>query len=84
MPCFHFNIYHFADHFQTPQRDTTIFTVMSGLATQYNAVDLGQGFPDYPRSEEFSEYGFKGRIMNLQSIFTILRKVNLPNSNAIL
>ena len=25
---------------------------MSGLATQYNAVNLGQGFPDYPMSEE--------------------------------
>ena len=31
---------------------TTIFTVMSGLANQYNAINLGQGFPDYPMSEE--------------------------------
>ena len=37
-----------------PDTGTTIFTVMSGLATQYNAVNLGQGFPDYPMSEELT------------------------------
>ena len=35
-----------------PAVGTTIFTVMSGLATEYNAVNLGQGFPDYPMNEE--------------------------------
>jgi methionine aminotransferase len=35
-----------------PETGTTIFSVMSALATQYNAVNLGQGFPDYPMSEE--------------------------------
>ena len=35
-----------------PTIGTTIFTVMSGLATEYNAVNLGQGFPDYPMNEE--------------------------------
>ena len=30
-----------------PDVGTTIFTVMSQLAQQYNAVNLGQGFPDY-------------------------------------
>ncbi len=30
-----------------PKVGTTIFTVMSGLATEHNAVNLGQGFPDY-------------------------------------
>ena len=35
-----------------PNVGTTIFTVMSGLATQYNAVNLGQGFPDFQMSEE--------------------------------
>lgn len=28
---------------------------MSGLATEYNAVNLGQGFPDFPMNEELSE-----------------------------
>jgi methionine aminotransferase len=34
-----------------PSVGTTIFTVMSGLANQYNAINLGQGFPDYPMDE---------------------------------
>ena len=35
-----------------PNAGTTIFTVMSTLATKHNAINLGQGFPDYPMSEE--------------------------------
>jgi methionine transaminase len=35
-----------------PNVGTTIFTVMSSLAAQHNAINLGQGFPDYPMSEE--------------------------------
>jgi methionine aminotransferase len=35
-----------------PQVGTTIFTVMSGLANQYNAINLGQGFPDYQMNED--------------------------------
>jgi methionine transaminase len=30
-----------------PAVGTTIFTVMSGLATEHKAVNLGQGFPDF-------------------------------------
>lgn len=30
-----------------PNVGTTVFTVMSQLASQYNAVNLGQGFPDF-------------------------------------
>jgi methionine aminotransferase len=35
-----------------PDVGTTIFTVMSALATEHNAINLGQGFPDYPMREE--------------------------------
>lgn len=35
-----------------PDVGTTIFTVMSALAVEHNAINLGQGFPDYPMSEE--------------------------------
>src|SRR6476646_7985733 len=35
-----------------PNVGTTIFTVMSSLAVQHDAINLGQGFPDYPMSEE--------------------------------
>src|SRR2546423_14889576 len=31
-----------------PATGTTIFTVMSALAVQHGAVNLGQRFPDYP------------------------------------
>ncbi len=34
-----------------PKVGTTIFTVMSQLAAQYGAVNLGQGFPDFPVPE---------------------------------
>ena len=30
-----------------PRVGTTIFTVMSALATEHRAVNLGQGFPDF-------------------------------------
>lgn len=35
-----------------PQVGTTIFTVMSGLAQKEQAINLSQGFPDFPVSEE--------------------------------
>ncbi len=35
-----------------PRVGTTIFTVMSGLANQHNAINLGQGFPDYQMNED--------------------------------
>ncbi len=35
-----------------PEVGTTIFTVMSQLAVQYNAINLSQGFPDYEASPE--------------------------------
>ena len=34
-----------------PRVGTTIFTVMSSLAAELGAVNLGQGFPDYPMSD---------------------------------
>ena len=30
-----------------PKSDITIFTVMSAMAREYNAINLGQGFPDF-------------------------------------
>ena len=37
-----------------PNVGTTIFATMSALATEHNAVNLGQGFPDFPMSEELT------------------------------
>jgi methionine aminotransferase len=39
-------------HSKLPNVGTTIFTVMSALATEHNAVNLGQGFPDYNMSDD--------------------------------
>ncbi len=41
-------------HSKLPHVGTSIFTVMSGLATQHNAINLGQGFPDFPMSKELT------------------------------
>ena len=38
-----------------PNVGTTIFTVMSQLAAKHGAVNLGQGFPDFPMSSELTE-----------------------------
>ena len=38
-----------------PQVGTTIFTVMSALASELGAVNLSQGFPDYATSPELIE-----------------------------
>lgn len=37
-----------------PTVGTTIFTVMSQLATEHGAVNLGQGFPDFPMDKELT------------------------------
>jgi len=38
-----------------PTVGTTIFTVMSGLARKHNALNLSQGFPDFPIPERLVE-----------------------------
>jgi methionine aminotransferase len=39
-------------HSKLPDTGTTIFTVMSQLALEYDAINLGQGFPDFMMSKE--------------------------------
>ncbi len=38
-----------------PNVGTTIFTVMSKLASEYNAINLSQGFPNFPVDEKLTE-----------------------------
>lgn len=38
-----------------PAVGTTIFTVMSGLAATHNAINLGQGFPDFGMDDQLVE-----------------------------
>ena len=42
-------------HDKLPNAGTTIFTTMSLLATEYKAINLGQGFPDYPMNAALIE-----------------------------
>lgn len=37
-----------------PKTGTSIFTTMSALATEHNAINLGQGFPDFPMDANLS------------------------------
>ena len=38
-----------------PNIGTTVFTVMSALATEHQAINLGQGFPDFPCDRKLIE-----------------------------
>ena len=38
-----------------PNVGTTIFTVMSALANEHNAINLSQGFPNYPSSQKLND-----------------------------
>lgn len=42
-----------------PKVGTTIFTIMSKLAQDHGAVNLSQGFPDFPVSEELIKLVYK-------------------------
>jgi len=46
-------------HSKLPNVGTTIFTVMSQLAVEHNAINLGQGFPDFPMSHELTGLVYK-------------------------
>jgi methionine aminotransferase len=39
-------------HSKLPQVGTTIFTLMSVLAAEYKAINLGQGFPDFMMNQD--------------------------------
>jgi len=39
-------------HSKLPDVGTSVFTIMSALATQQKAINLGQGFPDFPMPAE--------------------------------
>lgn len=43
-------------HSKLPDVGTTIFTVMSSMAAELNAINLGQGYPDFPMNQELIAY----------------------------
>jgi methionine aminotransferase len=42
-----------------PNTAQTIFSVMSSLAVKHNAINLGQGFPDFPMNEALIDLVYK-------------------------
>jgi methionine transaminase len=42
-----------------PNLETTIFTVMSALATKHDAINLSQGFPDFKSDKKLMDLVFK-------------------------
>ena len=57
LTCIHTNfilLNHLSIKSKLPEVPTSIFTVMSALATEYKAVNLGQGFPDFDMSHELT------------------------------
>ncbi len=46
-----------------PSVGTTIFTVMSQMAAEHNAINLSQGFPEFPISEEPIELVYRNMQM---------------------
>ena len=78
-----------------PHVGTTIFTVMSGLAKEYNAINLSQGFPDFncnPKLLElatkymnagFNQYApMQGNIELRECVARIISKSYARNYNA--
>jgi len=63
-----------------PNTGVSIFTVMSVLAAEHNAVNLGQGTPDFPISEElidlvnkamkdgYNQYAYRNGLLALREI----------------
>ncbi|MDV7394885.1 hypothetical protein RZS08_26100, partial [Arthrospira platensis SPKY1] len=42
-----------------PKVGTTIFTVMSALANEHGAINLSQGFPNFPSSEPLNDLVYR-------------------------
>ncbi|MEY4728116.1 MAG: hypothetical protein RLZZ390_640, partial [Bacteroidota bacterium] len=42
-----------------PTVGTSLFTIMSALATEYKAINLGQGFPDFQMDETLANLARK-------------------------
>lgn len=65
-----------------PDVGTTIFTTMSMVAAEYKAINLGQGFPDYPMSEVLIELVYKAMLdghnqyVHMNGLFTLRERLS--------
>lgn len=60
-----------------PHVGTTIFTVMSKLANEHNAINLSQGFPNFPVDEKLTE------ILKEKATENIHQYLPMPGSEAL-
>ena len=65
-----------------PQVGTTIFTVMSALATEHQAVNLGQGFPDFACDPELVQHVSDAMLEGLNQYPSMLGVLELRNAIA--
>ena len=65
-----------------PQVGTTIFTVMSALATDHQAVNLGQGFPDFACDPELVQHVSDAMLEGLNQYPSMLGVLELRNAIA--
>jgi methionine aminotransferase len=65
-----------------PTVGTTIFTVMSALATKHQAINLGQGFPDFPCDRNLIAKVNEAMLNNQNQYPPMIGVVNLRNGIA--
>lgn len=55
-----------------PSQGVTIFSVMTELAQRLNALNLSQGFPDFPRHLRYSKRSVKRRFQVITNILRVM------------
>ena len=64
-----------------PQVGTTIFTVMSRLAAEHNAINLSQGYPDFDCAKELRDLLKAGENPRLRAlVFNLLGDFHRKNN----
>jgi methionine aminotransferase len=70
-----------------PRQETSIFAIMSGLATEYKAINLSQGFPDFEVSPKLislvSKYMKKGfnQYAPMQGVMALREQIALKTDD---
>ena len=65
-----------------PKVGTTIFTVMSALANEHQAINLGQGFPDFPCDRKLIEHVNEAMLANHNQYPPMIGVANLRDEIA--
>lgn len=65
-----------------PKVGTTVFTVMSALASKHQAINLGQGFPDFPCDRHLIDYVNQAMLADLNQYPPMIGVAELRNGVA--